>query len=102
MPAIEALLQTSIEAHEAGDLRLAAEGFAAVLAVAPELPDAWYNAGLVAFQSGQNDQAIAALELRRSFAARTRVPDRSGGHLPNHRRRLPRRPTPVDRNCHRQ
>ncbi|MEQ1903808.1 MAG: tetratricopeptide repeat protein [Pirellulaceae bacterium] len=62
MPAIEALLQTSIEAHEAGDLRLAAEGFAAVLAVAPELPDAWYNAGLVAFQSGQNDQAIAALE----------------------------------------
>ncbi len=62
MPAIEALLQTSIEAFEAGDLQLAAEGFAAVVAVAPELPDAWYNAGLVAFQAGQNDQAIAAME----------------------------------------
>ncbi|MEZ6094141.1 MAG: tetratricopeptide repeat protein [Pirellulaceae bacterium] len=62
MNSIEQLFSASVEAHQSGDLATAAKGYAAVLNASPEHADAWHLAGLVAHQSGRDQQGIQCIE----------------------------------------
>jgi tetratricopeptide (TPR) repeat protein len=61
-PNSEQLLMRAMELHQAGDLLGAVEGYKAVLAVAPDRPDALSNLGAAYVRLGQYDDAIKQYE----------------------------------------
>jgi tetratricopeptide (TPR) repeat protein len=57
-----AFLQTAVAHHQQGHLALAEELYKKVLASSPEQPDAWHLLGVLAFQSGKHDDAVALID----------------------------------------
>ena len=54
------LLQIALEHHRAGRLRQAEAGYRALLDSAPDDPDALHWLGVLLYQAGRAEQAIAA------------------------------------------
>lgn len=59
---VDDLMQNAYSAMEHGDLRVAADRFAQVINLDPTHAEAWYQAGLVLYQTGHTDQALASIE----------------------------------------
>lgn len=59
---LDDLMQAAHQAVEQGNLKVAADGFAQVIYLDPTNAEAWYQAGLVLYQTGHTDQSLASIE----------------------------------------
>jgi tetratricopeptide (TPR) repeat protein len=62
MSDISNLLALSQAQHLAGNLKIAAQGYSAVLAADPERAEAWHLSGLLAHQTGHSEEALLYLQ----------------------------------------
>ena len=58
----ETLLARAVDHRAAGRWAEAASAYAALLTVMPDLPDTWFNLGLMQRRAGQPHQALAAYQ----------------------------------------
>lgn len=65
MSDVATLFSLAVGQHQAGNLALAAQGYAAVLAAEPERAEAWHLAGLAAHQAGRSAEGVQ--HLRRAI-----------------------------------
>lgn len=61
MSDVATLFSLSVDQHQAGNVALAAQGYAAVLAVEPNRAEAWHLAGLAAHQAGRSAEGLQHL-----------------------------------------
>lgn len=61
MSDVASLFSLSMDQHRLGNIALAAQGYAAVLAVEPERAEAWHLAGLAAHQAGRSAEGLQHL-----------------------------------------
>lgn len=62
MSEIQELFELCRQAHQSGNLKTAAEGYAAILSADPGHADAWHLSGVLAHQCGRTGQAIHCLK----------------------------------------
>ena len=63
MAQLEALFQSALTQHQAGNFAAAANGYASILMKDPKHADAWHLAGLLAHQNGKSDDAVRQIQI---------------------------------------